>query len=61
MKAITSLSYQIEGQKYHHEDIHQAKKRFYLFNQNKEMTNANFLETLQTLVLVITVRNVGGD
>jgi hypothetical protein len=52
MKAIKGVSYQFEGQKYQYEALHQAMKSFYLFNQNKEMTNAKFLETFQTLILV---------
>jgi hypothetical protein len=59
MKAIKGLSYQFEGQKYHPEALHQEMKRFYLFNQNKEMTNANFLEEFQTLVSVVT--ECGGE
>jgi hypothetical protein len=35
MKAIKGLSYQLEGQKNHPEALHQAMKRFYLFNKNK--------------------------
>jgi hypothetical protein len=54
MKAIKGVSYQFEGQKYQDKALHQALKRLYLFNQNKEMTNAKFLETFQTLVSVIT-------
>jgi hypothetical protein len=54
MKAIKGVTYQFEGQKYQDEALHQEMKRFYLFNQNKDMTNAKFLETFQTLVLVIT-------
>jgi hypothetical protein len=44
MKEIKGISYQFEGQKYQDEVLHQAMKRFYIFNQNKEMTNAKFLE-----------------
>jgi hypothetical protein len=54
MEAIKGVSYQFEGQKYQDKALHQALKRLYLFNQNKEMTNAKFLETFQTLVSVIT-------
>jgi hypothetical protein len=59
MKAIKGVSYQFEGQKYEDEALYQAMKRFYLFNQNREMTNAKFLETFQTLVSVIT--ECGGE
>jgi hypothetical protein len=59
MKAIKGVSYQFEGQKYEDEALHQAMKRFYLFNQHREMTNAKFLETFQTLVSVIT--ECGGE
>jgi hypothetical protein len=34
-------------------------KIFYLFHQNKEMTNAKFLKTFQTLISVIT--ECGGE
>jgi hypothetical protein len=34
-------------------------KRFYLFNHNKEMMNAKFLETFYSLVSVIT--ECGGE
>jgi hypothetical protein len=59
MKASKGLSYHIKGEKYHPEALHQAMKSFYLFNQNKEMTNAKFLEAFQTLVSVIT--ECGGE
>jgi hypothetical protein len=59
MKAIKGVSYQFEGQKYEDEALHQAMKRFYLFNQNREMMNAEFLEMFQTLVSVIT--ECGGE
>jgi hypothetical protein len=59
MKAIKGVSYQFEGQTYQDEALHQAMKRFYIFNQNKEMTNTKFLETFQTLVSVIT--ECGGE
>jgi hypothetical protein len=49
----------IEIQKYHPKALQQAMKRFYLFNQNKEMTNAKFSEAFQTLVSVIT--ECGGE
>jgi hypothetical protein len=54
MKAIESLSNQFEVQKYHPRALRQAKKRFYLFHQSKEMMNAKFLEAFQTIVYVIT-------
>jgi hypothetical protein len=54
MKAIKWLLYQFEGQKYHPEELHQAMKRFYLLSQGKDMTDARFLESFQTLVSVIT-------
>jgi hypothetical protein len=59
MKAIKGVLYQFEGQKYEDEALHEAMKRFCLFNQNREMTNAKFLETFQTLVSVIT--ECGGE
>jgi hypothetical protein len=59
MKAIKGLYYQIEGQKYHPEALHQAMKRFYLFNQGKDMTDARFLESFQNLISVIT--ECGGE
>jgi hypothetical protein len=59
MKAVKGVSYQFEGQNYQDEALHQAMQRFYLFNQNKEMTNTKFLETFQTLVSVIT--ECGGE
>jgi hypothetical protein len=59
MKAIKGVSYQFEGQKYEDEALHQAMKRFYLFNQNREMTSNKFLETFQTLISVIT--ECGGE
>jgi hypothetical protein len=58
-KAIKGVSYQFEGQKYEDEALRQAMKRFYLFNQNKDMTNVKFLKTFQTLVSVIT--ECGGE
>jgi hypothetical protein len=54
MKAIKGISYQFDGQTYEDDALHQAVKRFYLFNQHMEMTNAKFLETFQTLISVIT-------
>jgi hypothetical protein len=59
IKAITLLSYQFEGKKYHLEALHQAMNRFYLFNQGKDMTDERFLESVQTLVSVIT--ECGGE
>jgi hypothetical protein len=54
IKTIKGLSYQFEGTKYQEKALHQAIKRFYLFGQGKEMPNAKFLETFQTLTSVIT-------
>jgi hypothetical protein len=59
IKAIKGVSYQFEAQKYLDEALYQAMKRLYIFNQNKEMTNAKFIETFQTLVSVIT--ECGGE
>jgi hypothetical protein len=59
MKAIKGISYQLDGQTYEDDTLHQAMKRFYLFNQHREMTKAKFLETFQTLVSVIT--ECGGE
>jgi hypothetical protein len=59
MKSIKGVLYQFEEHKYEDEALHQAMKRFYLFNQNKEMMNAKFLKKNQTLVLVIT--ECGGE
>jgi hypothetical protein len=54
MKAIKGIAYQFDGQTYEDDALHQAMKRFYLFNQHREMTNTKFLETFKTLVSVIT-------
>jgi hypothetical protein len=59
MKAIKGVSYQFEGQKYQDEALHKAMKRFYIFNQNKEMINTKFLKAFQTLISVIT--ECGGE
>jgi hypothetical protein len=56
IKAINGLTYQTcqpEGQTYHAQSLHRAKKRFYSLRQGKEMTNAKFMETFQTLASVI--------
>jgi hypothetical protein len=53
MKAIKGLPYQFEGQRYHAHSLHQTKKRFYSLHQGKDITNAKFLETFQSLVSVI--------
>jgi hypothetical protein len=59
IKAIKRLSYQFEGTRYQEKALHQAIMRFYFFKQNKEMPNAKFLETFQTLTSVIT--ECGGE
>jgi hypothetical protein len=59
MKTIKGLSYQFEGTKYQEKAMHQAIKRFHLFGQGKEVPNAKFLETFQTLTSVIT--ECGGE
>jgi hypothetical protein len=53
IKALKSLSYHIESHIYHPKALHKAKKGCYLFNQNKDITNAKFLEAFQTLVLMV--------
>jgi hypothetical protein len=35
MKAIKGLTYQVQGQIYHSQSLHQAKKRFYSLHQGK--------------------------
>jgi hypothetical protein len=58
-KAIKSLTYQFEGQHYHPQALHQAKKRFYLFNQGKEMPTAKFLISFR--ILVSAIEECGGE
>jgi hypothetical protein len=53
IKAPKGLTYQFECHQYHAHALHQAKKRQYAFYQRKEMFNATFLETFQTLISVI--------
>jgi hypothetical protein len=57
IKAIKGLSYQFEGQNYHsfshsHLPLHQTKKRFYMFFQMKDMSNAKFVENFQNFISV---------
>jgi hypothetical protein len=51
IKEIKGLTYQCGGQRYHAMSLHQAKKRWYVMYQGREMTNAHFLEKFNTNVL----------
>jgi hypothetical protein len=53
IKAIKGVTYQFDGQKYHSMALHQAKKRFYILYQGREMTNAQLLDKLQTCVAIV--------
>jgi hypothetical protein len=60
MKAINGLKYQFEGQIYHAQSLHQAKKRFYSLHQGTYITNAKFMGIFQTSVSVIEQYGVVG-
>jgi hypothetical protein len=53
IKAIKGLTYQFEGQRYHSQALDNATSRFYKFYQSRDMSNAIFLESFQTLTSVV--------
>jgi hypothetical protein len=59
IKAHKGLTYKLEGQRYHTQALHQAKKRIDLFHQGKEMPNTKFLEAFQNIMSVI--EEYGGE
>jgi hypothetical protein len=59
LKAIKGLTYHFEGQRYQAMALHGALTRFYTLRQDRNTTNAQFLEKFQTNVAV--VEQFGGN
>jgi hypothetical protein len=59
LKAIKGLTYHFEGQRYQAMTLHGALTRFYTLRQDRNTTNAQYLEKFQTNVAV--VEQFGGN
>jgi hypothetical protein len=53
LKAIKGLTYHFEGQRYQALALHGALTRFYMLRQDRNTTNAQYLEKFQTNVAVV--------
>jgi hypothetical protein len=53
IKAVKGITFRLEDSKYHLDELHEAKIRFYTLLQGKYMDNANYLELFKMPVAIV--------